>query len=61
MKDRHDEAELHEEPEPSKNFSDDVDEPPKNRRNKQRFSSEQSNMIASVTQVTYIAEQRTGR
>ena len=39
-------------PEPPENFSDDVDEPPKKRRNKQRFSSEEINMIASVTQDT---------
>ena len=41
-------------PEPPENFSDDVDEPAKKRRNNQRFSSEQSNKIASVTKETLI-------
>jgi len=53
MKDRHDEAELHKEPEPSENFSDGgVHEPPKKRRNKQKFSHEHINKIASVTKDT---------
>ena len=54
MKDRHDEAELHEEPEPSEKFSDDiiVHEPPKKRRNKQKFSPRDINTIASVTKDT---------
>ena len=49
-------------PEPPENFSDDVgcSEPPKKRRNKQKFSSEEINVIASVTRETLLASGHAG-